>query len=68
MLEEGKELSVQHTLKSSSAARGFSKKLVTAAFESTFEEAFAACLDYQAQSLESRDHRQAMEEYRHRKG
>jgi enoyl-CoA hydratase len=59
---------IANTLKSSPAARGLSKKLVTAAFESTFEEAFAACLDYQAQSLASNDHRQAMEEYRRSKG
>jgi len=59
---------IANTLKSSLVARGFSKKLVTAAFESTFDEALTACLDYQAQSLASNDHRQAMEEYRRSKG
>ncbi len=54
-------------LKGSSTAQGFSKKLVTAAFQSDFETAFETYLEYQQGSLESDDHRKAMADYRNRK-
>ncbi|HLW53317.1 MAG TPA: enoyl-CoA hydratase/isomerase family protein [Candidatus Angelobacter sp.] len=54
-------------LRGSSTVRGFAKKLVTSSFESDYDQAFAAYLDYQQQSLDSEDHRRTMMEYRQRK-
>ncbi len=54
-------------LKGSPTAQAFSKKLVTDAFESGFDEAFEKYLDYQERSLRSEDHARAMDEYRNRK-
>jgi len=55
-------------LKGSATARGFTKKLVTSSFESSYDEAFSKYLEYQELSLRSNDHAQAMEEYRRRRG
>jgi enoyl-CoA hydratase len=55
------------TLKGSAIARGFTKKLITASFESDYDDAFATYLGYQQTSLLSDDHKQAMAEYRSRK-
>ncbi len=54
-------------LKGSAAARRYSKRLVTASFESSFEEAFAKYQEYQQECLNSPDHELAMAEYRNRK-
>ena len=54
-------------VKGGPTARIFSKKLVTAAFESDFDSAFTKYLGYQERSLRSDDHQQAMAEYRNRK-
>jgi enoyl-CoA hydratase/carnithine racemase len=54
-------------LKGGPTARAYTKKLVSGAFESTFDEAFATYLDYQQRSITSEDHKQAMAEYRARK-
>jgi enoyl-CoA hydratase/carnithine racemase len=53
--------------KGSRTAQACSKKLVTDAFESDFDTAFAKYLDYQEQSLHSSDYERAMAEYRNRK-
>ena len=66
-LDETTEVVIADVLKGSRTAQAFSKKLVTAAFESDFETAFAKYLDYQKQSLQSGDHQRAMAEYRNRK-
>lgn len=54
-------------LKGSAAARGYSKRLVTASFESSFDEAFAKYQEYQEECLRSPDHKTAMADYRYRK-
>lgn len=66
-LDQTTESIVSGALQGSAAARGLSKKLVTASFESGFDEAFAAYLEYQQSSLLSDEHKQAMAEYRTRK-
>lgn len=66
-LTETVESVIAGTLKGSATARRFAKRLVTASFESTFDEAFSAYLDYQQQGLLSDDHKAAMAEYRRRK-
>ncbi len=55
-------------LTGSAMAHGFTKKLVTSSFESSYDEAFSKYLEYQELSLLSDDHAQAMEEYRRRRG
>jgi enoyl-CoA hydratase/carnithine racemase len=55
---------VAGVLKGSAAARGYSKRLVTASFESSFEDAFAKYQEYQEECLRSADHKSAMAEYR----
>jgi enoyl-CoA hydratase len=55
------------TLKGSATARGFTKKLITASFESDYDAAFTTYLEFQQTSLLSDDHKQAMAEYRSRK-
>ena len=66
-LSETVESIIAGTLKGSATARGLTKKLITASFESNFDEAFATYLEYQQRSLESADHEHAMSEYRQRK-
>jgi enoyl-CoA hydratase/carnithine racemase len=66
-LNETVESVIAGVLKGSPTAQAFSKKLVTAAFESDFDGAFAKYLDYQERSLETDEHRQVMAEYRSRK-
>jgi enoyl-CoA hydratase/carnithine racemase len=66
-LDETVESVVAGVLKGSATAQAFSKKLVTASFESDFDEAFGKYLEYQEQSLRSADHATAMAEYRKRK-
>jgi enoyl-CoA hydratase/carnithine racemase len=58
---------VAGVLKGSAAARGYSKRLVTASFESSFEDAFRKYQEYQEECLRSADHKSAMAEYRSRK-
>jgi enoyl-CoA hydratase/carnithine racemase len=58
---------IANVLKGGPTARAYTKKLVTGAFKSTFDEAFATYLDYQQRSITSEDHKQAMAEYRARK-
>lgn len=65
--EEKIAATIAGILKGSATAQGFSKKLVTAAFQSDFESAFEIYLDYQQRSLASADHAQAMAEYHDRK-
>ncbi len=66
-LDESTDSVIADVLKGSRTAQAFSKKLVTAAFESDFDTAFSEYLDYQEQSLQSSDHQHAMAEYRNRK-
>lgn len=66
-LQDTVESVIAGVLKGSATAQAFSKKLVTAAFESDFDQAFSTYLDYQQRSLASDDHKQAMAEYRNRK-
>jgi enoyl-CoA hydratase/carnithine racemase len=66
-LDETVQSVIASVLKGSSTAQAFSKKLVTAAFESDFDSAFSKYLGYQERSLRSDDHKQAMAEYRNRK-
>ena len=66
-LDETTERVIADVLKGSQTAQAFSKKLVTGAFESDYETAFAKYLDYQEQSLQSSDHEHAMADYRNRK-
>ncbi|HYL39585.1 MAG TPA: enoyl-CoA hydratase/isomerase family protein [Bryobacteraceae bacterium] len=66
-LNETVESVIAGALKGSSIAQAFSKKLVTAAFESDFDAAFEKYLPYQERSLQSDEHRRAMAAYRHRK-
>lgn len=66
-LAETVESVIAEVLKGSATAQAYSKKLVTAAFESDFDAAFETYLDYQERSLRSEDHRRAMEKYRKRK-
>jgi enoyl-CoA hydratase len=53
--------------KGSATARGFTKKLLTASFETDYAQAFSTYLEYQERSLVSDDHKQAMEQHRLRK-
>ena len=62
-LEETTENVMAELLKGSAVAQSFSKKLVTASFESSFEEAFSAYLECQQRALESEEHRKAMQDY-----
>jgi len=66
-LDETVNSVIAATLKGSAAARGYSKRMVTAAFESDYDDAFARYLEYQEECLRSSDHRAAMAEYRERK-
>lgn len=66
-LDEKVSSVIDAVLKGSAAAQAFSKKLVTAAFESDFDSAFSDYLEYQQRALDSRDHQQAMAAYRNRK-
>jgi len=66
-LDETVESVIAGVIKASPMAQAFSKKLVTAAFESDFGAAFSDYLEYQQAALESADHRQAMAEYLARK-
>jgi enoyl-CoA hydratase/carnithine racemase len=66
-LTETVESVIAGVLKGSPTAQALSKKLVTASFESGFDEAFSKYLDYQGQALRSIDHAQAMADYRNRK-
>lgn len=61
------ESAIAGVLKGSPTAQAFSKKLVTAAFESGFDDAFEKYLEYQEESLRSEDHREAMAAYLARK-
>jgi enoyl-CoA hydratase/carnithine racemase len=54
-------------LKGSAAARRYSKRLITASFESEYADAFTQYLQYQQECLRSPDHRMAMAQYRKRK-
>ena len=58
---------IHDTLKGSAVARGFTKRLITASFESDYDAAFERYLEYQQQSLSSSDHQQAMRDYLRRK-
>jgi enoyl-CoA hydratase/carnithine racemase len=58
---------ISGVLKGSSAARRYSKRLITASFESSYEDAFGQYLDYQQQCLRSPDHERAMDDFRNRK-
>jgi enoyl-CoA hydratase/carnithine racemase len=51
-------------LKGSQTAPAFSKKLVTRAFDSEFNDSSSLCLEFQRSHLESDVHRRAMAEYR----
>lgn len=62
-LSEATESVIAKVLEGSATARAYSKKLVTASFDSGFEEAFSNLLSYQSRCLASEDHRQAMTEY-----
>jgi enoyl-CoA hydratase/carnithine racemase len=66
-LDETIDSVIAATLKGSATARGLTKKLITAAFESSYDQAFARYLEYQDLSLSSNDHHHAMQEYRRRK-
>src|SRR5579883_2983386 len=66
-LDEKVSSVIDAVLIGSAAAQAFSKKLVTAAFESDFDSAFSDYLEYQQRALDSRDHQQAMAAYRNRK-
>lgn len=66
-LDETVQSVIAGVLKGGPTARTYSKKLVTAAFESSFDAAFEKYLHYQEISLASNDHKQAMAEYRDRK-
>ena len=66
-LNETVDSVIAGTLKGSATVRGFAKKLVTASFESDFDSAFAAYLEYQERSLKSEDHSKTMAEYQRRK-
>lgn len=66
-LNETVESVIAGVLKGSPTAQAFSKKLVTAAFESDFDTAFEKYLDFQNCSLHSEDHKKAMAAYRDRK-
>jgi enoyl-CoA hydratase/carnithine racemase len=59
---------IEGVLKGSSAARRYTKRLITSSFESPYESAFAQYLDYQQECLRSPDHTQAMSHFRTRKG
>ena len=58
---------IAEVLKGSATAQSFAKRLVTSAFESDFDDAFAKYLEYQESSLASSDHARTMAEYRTRK-
>ncbi|MBZ5603201.1 MAG: enoyl-CoA hydratase/isomerase family protein, partial [Acidobacteriia bacterium] len=66
-LDETVQSVIASVLKGSFTAQRFSKKLVTAAFESDFDTAFAKYLEYQERSLRSEHFQKAMAEYRDRK-
>ncbi|MBZ5609789.1 MAG: enoyl-CoA hydratase/isomerase family protein [Acidobacteriia bacterium] len=66
-LDETAQSVIAGVLKGGPTAQTFSKKLVTAAFESDYDRAFSNYLHYQELSLRSDDHQQAMAEYRNRK-
>jgi enoyl-CoA hydratase/carnithine racemase len=65
-LNETVDSIIARVLKGSAAARRYSKRLVTGAFESGFDEAFTRYLEYQKECLRSSDHISAMAEYRSR--
>ena len=66
-LSETVESVTAGVLKGSPAAQAFSKKLVTAAFESDFDAAFEKYLEYQQRAITTEEHGKAMTEYRERK-
>ncbi len=66
-LDATTERVIADVLRGSPVAQAFSKKLVTAAFDSDFDSAFSKYLEYQEQSLRSTDHQRVMTEYRSRK-
>ncbi len=66
-LDETAASVIENVLQGGPTARSFTKKLVTGAFESSFDQAFATYLDYQERSITSADHKNAMMEYRTRK-
>jgi enoyl-CoA hydratase/carnithine racemase len=55
---------ISTVLKGSSVAQAFSKKLVTRAFESNFNDSLSLYLEFQKVALDSEDHRRAMADYR----
>ena len=54
--------------KGSHTAQRLTKRLVTRAFDSNYDEALSECIESQRLALESEDHRGAMAEYRTRRG
>lgn len=63
-LDEKVQSVIAGVLKGSSIAQSFSKKLVTRAFESTFDDSLPLYLEFQKEALRSQEHRRAMAEYR----
>jgi enoyl-CoA hydratase/carnithine racemase len=66
-LDEKVRRVIAGVLKGASVAQEFSKKLVTRAFESDFDDSLSLYLEYQKVALGSEEHRRAMAEYRVRK-
>lgn len=66
-LDEKVRRVIAGVLKGASVAQEFSKKLVTRAFESDFNDSLSLYLEYQKVALGSEEHRRAMVEYRVRK-
>jgi enoyl-CoA hydratase/carnithine racemase len=66
-LDETVESVLAETLMGSATVWGFAKKLVTASFDSSYEESFSTYLAYQQRALLSEEHAQTMAEYRRRK-
>lgn len=66
-IDEMTESIVVDGLAGSVLARKYSKRLMNASFESSFEEGFSNLIDYQSQCLSSIYHEDAMTEYRLRK-
>jgi len=65
-LDAKAESVIANILQGSFTAQKFSKKLVTAAFESDFETAFANYLEYQDRAIHSEHFQKAMADYRNR--
>jgi enoyl-CoA hydratase/carnithine racemase len=66
-LDETVNSVIANTLKGSAAARRYSKRLVTDAFESRHDEFLERYLTFQEECLRSVDHQSAMVDYRGRK-